>query len=219
MTKAIYKNRVFSFAFFFFLAALIVGCDKRELRWAAVKGDLRDIPALIVSEIKEAGGSVKIKLIPAEPTPQGTLIELMENRADIGYTDAAMTLEAMAKKQIDLEIIGITYRNGYGQPDRLLVMRKGFAVKFPKDPERVLDIHRKAIRRLQENRGESVSLISAWMGTDNKKSEEALLSARWESGLLIEELIKIIEDLRKERKISEAQADALAIGILQKPRL
>ncbi|GEM_PF-3470824 len=198
----------------FLLALITAGCERREARWIAAKGDICDLPAMAASKGTVGAGNIAVNLITSKNSPDSILEALSSGEADAAYIDARAALAAMAKGYDGIEVLALTCRNESGKPDRLLVTGRDWATK--NSASLLLGMHRASVRFLRENKQAAVSMLSEWMGLlDSAESEKALLQAGWESSLDVTELIDLLDELRHSGVISGPQADKFALKLLK----
>ena len=221
-TTPISTNKINIFIFILFIvitlaSVTIVGCKKREVRWGAVIGDMRDLPALVTSEGKINTNSIETQIVTTSSSPSDTVNVISTGKVDVSYLDAMAGLEAMANKNLDIEILAVTGRNKSGKPDRLLVARREWLSEFPKGADLVLSAHRNAVRFLQDNKSEANTLATKWTKpTSQTETGKILSEIRWESGMDIVGLITLLDDLRRAGDISGTKAEELASQLIKK---
>jgi len=204
-----------SFAILFTFAMIVTGCERREVKWAAVKGDIRDVPAKAASVEDVSANKIIVSVVPMKDSKASALEALSTGKVDVAYIDARAALAAMATGKADIEVIAITYRDARGELERLLVVDGKRAKEDNNFASLVLKKHRAGVKFLQDKNSTAISLLSEWAGLNEADSRKALSRARWESSRDVADLIDLLDDLRRAGDISGTQADNLATRLMK----
>ena len=209
-------NVIFATVAALVFVCFLSGCFGEEAVWGVAAGEIKDLPAVAASSWRIDSRSLRVDLIELDSSPYEMASALSKGKVDVAYIDAKKAIAAMARGELDVYVVAVTYRENSGKPERLLVAGRKWIEKCPEGAGLVLALHRKAIRALRENRAEAVKLVDMWVKPRPVETGNALDTAKWESGLYVEDLVGVVEDLRSAGAITAEQADAVALEFLQK---
>lgn len=176
----------------------LMSCSRQRIQMGVVKGELFCAPAVVADKLglfKENG--LKAVIIVYETNSQ--LLESTEKKElDSAYLDIEDALTLVAKGQADFRIIAISSRVNLKPASVLVTYRHDLE-------ERILEVHRKAVRLLASRSEPAFSFISSWT-----RDKELLAKTTFDTGLDKAELIAVLEELRRRGEISPQEAESTA---------
>jgi len=192
---------------------LVCSCPNTEVKWAARKGDLRDLPVMAASGNAAGPDGLVVKRLLLEESQIAQA--LASGETDAAYMNAVEAMTRIANQNIKAEILAVTYRNAEGKPERLLLAQAAWVEKNPKGPDKVLAAHRAGINRLVDNPSLALELALELAPDAEIDRKKFAGDRRWESGMDIAGLIDVLDGLRLSGKISPARADELAARLVR----
>ncbi len=191
----------------------LCACQNTQVKWAAERGELRDLPVMAVSEGKGGPADLDVESLLLAPSriPQA----LASGKADAAYMDAHEAMTQIAKHSIKAQILAITYRDVEGKPERLLLAEAGWIRENPEGSEELLAAHRAGISYLVDNAPEAIRLAEKMAPDVEINRKKFPGDHRWESGMDVADLIGILDKLRLSDKITPEQADKLALRMVR----
>lgn len=188
-----FNCRLLSIIFIFLL-----GCSNRLVSVGTVKGEFSSAPAVVAKKLD----LFKKNNLKAEIVVYDNRFELIEaikkKEVNTAYLNIKDAITLLAKNQADFRIIAVALRVNF-QPEAVLVTSR-------RDLEPlIIAVHREVTRLLASRSEPAFSITFSWT---NKK--EFPNNTTFDAGMDKAELITVLEELRREGKITPEEAENTA---------